>query len=57
MVRATNFWLLSDGRGYMWRLACEDFSVTQIMEFHSGKITDMAVSDAYNLALTCAEDG
>jgi len=27
------------------------------MDFHCGAITDMAVSDKYNLAVTCSEDG
>jgi hypothetical protein len=31
----------------------EDFSAKVVFEYHSGAITDMAMSDAYNMALTC----
>jgi WD40 repeat protein len=57
MVRGKEFWLLNDAKGCLWRLSCNDFTATKVLEYHSGKITDMALSDAYNLAVTVAEDG
>lgn len=57
MVRGSDFWLLSDARGTMWKLQTGDNTTTKVLEYHSGKITDIAVSDSYNMAVTCAEDG
>jgi WD40 repeat protein len=41
----------------MWRLNTDDYSAQIILNYHSGPINDMAVSDAYNMALTCGNDG
>jgi cilia- and flagella-associated protein 44 len=57
MVRGKEFWLLNDAAGAMWRLNCQDFTYSKVLEYHSGRITDMALSDAYNLAVSVAENG
>ena len=57
MKRGSNFWLIQDARGYLWQLGCNDFEAKIVMNFHSGRITDMAVSDSINLCLSVAEDG
>lgn len=41
----------------MWRINPENMEARVLIEYHSGSITDMAISDAYNMALSCAEDG
>lgn len=57
MKRGNNFWLVQDARGYLWHLGCNDFEAKIVMNFHCGKITDMAVSDSINMCLSVAEDG
>lgn len=57
MVRGKDFWLIQDGRGHLWKVNCSDFDTKPVMDFHSGAITDMAVSDSVNMALSCSEDG
>lgn len=57
MVKGKDFWLVQDGRGHLWKLNCSDYEYMSVMDFHSGAITDMAVSDSINMAVTCSEDG
>jgi WD40 repeat protein len=57
VVRGNGMWLINDVRGRLWRVNPEDFSAKVVFEYHSGEITDMAMSDAYNMALSCGEDG
>ena len=38
-------------------IKCNDFEAKIVMNFHSGRITDMAVSDSINMCLSVAEDG
>jgi WD40 repeat protein len=57
VVRGNGLWLISDQKGRLWRVNPEDFSAKIIFEYQSGEFTDMAMSDAYNMAVTCGEDG
>lgn len=57
MVKGNGIWLISDAKGRLWKLNCYDFTATMILEYHSGAITDFALSDAYNMAITCSQDG
>lgn len=57
IVRGNGLWLLSDAKGRLWRIDPVSFEGKVLFEYISGEITDMAVSDAYNMALTCSEDG
>lgn len=57
MVKCDDFWLLQDANGFLWKLDCESQRSEQIKEFQSGSINEMALSDAYNLALTIGDDG
>jgi len=57
MIKGNGIWLVSDAKGRIWRLSCYDFKATQVLEYHSGAITDLAISDAFNMAITCSEDG
>lgn len=57
MKRGSNFWLIQDARGHLWRVGCADFEAKILMNFHSGAITDMAISDSINIAITVAQDG
>ena len=41
----------------MWQLDSKDFQATVVREFHSGAITDLAVSDNMNMAISTGEDG
>ena len=57
ITRGQGFWLVSDLRGRLWRVNTEDYSAQAIINYHSGEITDLALSDAYNMAVTCSTDG
>ena len=57
MVKGTGMWLIQDGYGRIWRLDCEDFSAEIINDFHSGEITDCAVSDSVHMSVTVGQDG
>jgi len=57
VVRGNGIWLVNDVKGRLWRLDSSDFSATVILNYHSGAITDLALSDSYNMAVTCSVDG
>ena len=57
MIKGNGIWLVSDAKGRLWKLNCHDFTAILVLEYHSGAITDLAVSDAFNMAITCSEDG
>ena len=57
MVKGDGFWLIQDAKGYLWKLDCEDYGAEIIHNFHSGAITDLALSDACNMCMTVGEDG
>ena len=54
MKRGKDFWLCNDARGCLWKLSSTDFQATKILEYHSGVVTDLALSDSYNMAVTVA---
>jgi WD40 repeat protein len=57
VVRGNGIWLVNDVKGRLWKLNSDDFSAQILLEYHSGSITDLALSDSYNMAVTCSEDG
>jgi len=57
MVKGNGMWLVQDARGRIWKVDCEDYTSEIITDFHSGAITDMAISDFCNMAVTVGEDG
>jgi WD40 repeat protein len=57
VVMGNGIWLINDFKGRLWRVNVEDFSAKIIFEYNSGEITDMAMSDAYNMCVTCGQDG
>jgi len=57
VVRGNGIWLINDVKGRLWKVSSDDFSAKILFEYHSGEITDLAMSDAYNMAVTCGEDG
>lgn len=57
MVRGDGFWLIQDFKGRLWRLDCETLKSNMVLDFHSGRINDMAVSDCGNMCTTVGEDG
>lgn len=57
MVRGKDFWLIQDFKGRLWKLDCESLTSEIILDFHSGRINDMAISDAGNMSVTVGQDG
>jgi len=52
VVIGNGMWLINDVKGRLWKVNSEDFSAKIILEYQSGEITDMAISDAYNMCVT-----
>jgi WD40 repeat protein len=57
VVRGKDIWLINDVKGRLWKVNIADFSAKVLFEYHSKEITGLAVSDAYNMAVTCGADG
>jgi cilia- and flagella-associated protein 44 len=57
MVKGTDFWLVQDARGHLWSVNCGDFEAKILMDFHSGAINDLAISDSINMAVSVSQDG
>lgn len=57
MIKGKGMWLIQDARGRLWQLDAKDYQATVIREFQSGAITDLALSDTFNMAITTGEDG
>ena len=57
MVRGDNFWLIQDFKGRLWQLDFETLESKSILDFHSGRINDMAISDCGNMCTTVGQDG
>lgn len=57
MVKGKDFWLIQDANGHLWQVSCSDYEAKIVMNFHCGAITDMAVSDCVNMAVSCSQDG
>ena len=41
----------------MWRLECDTLQSSIVLDFHSGRINDMAISDCGNMCATVGQDG
>ena len=46
------FWLCQDFKGRLWRLEKESLQSSIVVDFHSGRINDMAISDCGNMCAT-----
>ena len=57
MVRGDNFWLIQDFKGRLWKLDFDTLKSEIVLDFHSGRINDMAVSDCGNMCATVGQDG
>jgi hypothetical protein len=57
MVKGKGMWLVQDAKGRLWQLDAKDYQATVVREFHQGAITDLAVSDSFNMAITTGENG
>ena len=57
MVRGSNFWLVQDFNGHLWKMDVSSFHTTSVFEFHCGRINDMAISDSANMAVSVSQDG
>ena len=57
MIKGKGMWLIQDAKGRLWQLDAKDYQATVIREFQSGAITDIALSDTFNMAITTGEDG
>lgn len=57
MVRGDEFWLVQDFKGRLWKLKFDSLESELVLDFHSGRINDMAISDCGNMCTTVGEDG
>jgi len=57
MVRGENFWLVQDFKGRLWKMNFETLKSEIVLDFHSGRINDMAISDCGNMCCTVGQDG
>ena len=57
MVKGNGFWLVQDGKGCMWKMDCKTDKCEEVFNFHSGRINDMAISDACNFCVSVGQDG
>ena len=57
MVKGDGFWLVQDFKGRLWKLDCETLASDVVIDFHCGRINDMAISDCGNMCATVGEDG
>jgi WD40 repeat protein len=57
MVKGKGMWLVQDAKGRLWQLDAKDYQATVVREFHQGQITDLAVSDSFNMCITTGENG
>ena len=57
MVRGDSFWLVQDFKGKLWKLDFETLKAECVVDFHSGRINDMAISDCGNMCVSVGEDG
>jgi WD40 repeat protein len=57
MVKGKGMWLVQDAKGRLWQLDAKDYQATVVREFHQGAITDLAVSDSFNMCITTGENG
>ena len=57
MVRGPNFWLVQDFKGRLWKIDFETLKSEIVLDFHSGRINDMAISDCGNMCVTVGQDG
>ena len=55
--RASNFWLVYDTHGIIWRLSLPDFEQRIVMETNAGKMMDLCLSNHVNAAVSVGEDG
>ena len=57
MVRGDGFWLVQDFKGRLWKLGVDSLKSELVIDFHSGRINDMAISDCGNMCASVGEDG
>lgn len=57
MIKGNDHWLLVDGKGKIWRMKMDTLEVTEIMNFNSGKVTDLVINEKQNSAITVGQDG
>jgi WD40 repeat protein len=57
MIKGKDHWLISDGKGMIWKLMMANNEVQLVFNFHSKRIMDLAVPSSINAALTLGEDG
>ena len=58
MIRGRDHWLITDGKGKIWKMMMdEQMTVSEITDFHSGGVRDLAVTNVFNSTLTIGEDG
>jgi len=57
MVKGLNFWLVQDFKGRLWKLDFETLKSEVVLDFHSGRIHDMTISDCGNMCVSVGQDG
>jgi hypothetical protein len=57
MIKGNDHWLITDGKGKIWKMKMDTLDVSEVTHFHSGKITDLSVGHKQNCAITVGQDG
>ena len=57
MIKGKDNWLIADGHGKIWKLPFDTMEAIEITSYHSKKVTDLAIPQSLNSAITLGEDG
>ena len=57
MIKGKDNWLIADGNGKIWKLPFDTMEAKEITSYHSKKVTDLAIPQSLNSAITLGEDG
>ena len=57
MIKGEENWLISDGKGKIWKLPFDSEDAKLVANFHSKSINDLGLTPSVNGAITVGEDG
>lgn len=57
MLKEKDRWILGDARGKTWEINLDTEEKEEIMNYHSGPIADLGISERKNVAVTLGSDG
>jgi WD40 repeat protein len=57
MIKNKDSWLISDGKGKIWKMPFDTMEVKEITSFHSKRVKDLAIPHSLTSSITLGEDG